>query len=62
MLNQIHLMLNFRHFNKKSCVMPAEHLYNADIIDLFSQEDQRVISFYAGRQESLFGKEKKQLN
>lgn len=46
---------------KKSSSQLASKLNADDIVDLFSESDQRLIAFNAGREDSLFGKVKKNI-
>ena len=46
---------------KKSSSQTANKLNENDIIDLFSESDQRLIAFNAGKQESLLGKVRKNI-
>ncbi|WP_440683081.1 VUT family protein [Cysteiniphilum halobium] len=43
---------------KKGSFVLASELYQQDRVDLFSEADQRIIAFYAGRQDTMFGKQR----
>ncbi|WP_119344128.1 VUT family protein [Facilibium subflavum] len=46
---------------KKGATRLASELNDDDIIDLFSQEDQRLIAYHAGKQETNLGKVRKNI-
>ncbi|MBK2126370.1 VUT family protein [Fangia hongkongensis] len=46
---------------KKSATQGATKLFNDDILDLFSEVDQRTIAFHAGKEQALYGRQRKHI-